>query len=101
MLADQPQGAASIDDPRAVEMQLFNGSPPRRRATNHDGEIFAPRKVVIPSISPRVKEWSAFTAGRIRGFRARKLAVVAPLARQREVGQKIASAPNARNDVLH
>ena len=101
MLTDGAEGATEIDQSLPVEFQDMNGGPPGRRQAEHLREIFAPGKVITPSLLSRMIKRHAPLGERVYACNLRVLGTVAALAGESQVIQSIVTALLARVYMLH
>jgi len=100
MLFERDQNSSQIHYAFAVKFQLLYCCTTRGRNAVNQSEIFAPGKMLVPSITAWVEEWNPFAREWVNRVNADEFFIVAPQARERQIIQIICSTTRTRNDVL-
>ncbi len=101
MCAHLPQRPSQIDKVRAVELQLLNRGASDGCQTTNLSEIACPCKVFGPGLAAGVKKTYIVPCRWVEGSHGGELAVVAALAAEGEVVERIAAARHLGLNVLN
>ena len=86
------QCSTQIHHARTVQLEPDNGRPSYRSQPDHRCRVGTPDKMIRPSVQSRVEQTDARPSNRIGRLERRVLAVVAALARHRQVLEIIRAA---------
>ena len=100
MPADISEDSAMLNHIGSVQSQFHQGRTTDRRQWNDFAMIFAPRKVIEPTVAVRMIQPHFSTCFRIESGRRRGLRAVASRAGIAQVGSQVRAATSSRDDVL-